>query len=221
MPSEVADGVRQQSALTCEVAGSFAGHEAVVGPLMFSADGKRLVSGGWDTTILVWDVQGLPRDRGTKPAPLSPKERAALWAELGSADAARAYRAVRTLIRAGEPAASFLADRLQPIPAADAQEITRLIADLDSERFTVRAKAEGELEKLAERAEPALRRALEGKPPSLEFRRRIERLLQRVQGRSPRRSSCASSGRLRFWNASALRGCNPCGGWPPARREHG
>jgi hypothetical protein len=41
------------------------------------------------------------------------------------------------------------------------------------------------------------------------------------RGRSLRRSSCASSGRLRFWKASALRGCNPCGGWPPARREHG
>jgi hypothetical protein len=166
-----------------------------VGPLAFSADGKRLVSGGWDTTILVWDVQGLPRPRRAKPAELSPKEREALWAALGGRDAAEAYRAVRTLTRAGEQAASFLADRLQPIPAADPRRITRLIDELGSGRFTARAKAEAELEKLEELAEPALRRALEGEPGSLELRRRVERLLQRLEG------PVASAGRLRLLRA--------------------
>jgi RNA polymerase sigma factor (sigma-70 family) len=187
--------VRVWDLLAAQQARCFAGHEAVVGPLAFSADGKRLVSGGWDTTILVWDVQGLPRPRRAKPAALSPKEREALWAELGGLDAARAYRAVRTLTRAGEQAASFLADRLQPVPAADAREITRLIADLGSGRFTVRAKAEAELEKLAELAEPALRRALGGEPRSLELRRRVERLLQRLQG------PIVSGGQLRLLRA--------------------
>src|SRR5262249_49244429 len=140
--------VRVWDLLAAAEVGCFVGHEAVVGPLAFSADGKRLVSGGWDTTILVWDVQVLPPPRWAKPAPPSPKEREALWAALGAPDASEAYRAVRTLSRAGEQAASFLAGRLQPTPAADADKIARLIGDLGSERFPVRAQAEAELEKL-------------------------------------------------------------------------
>jgi WD40 repeat protein len=176
-------------------AGCFEGHDAVVGPLAVSADGKRLVSGGWDTTILVWDVQGLPPPRRPKPAELSPKEREALWAALGGPDASEAYRAVRTLTRTGEQAASFLADRLQPTPAADAEKITRLIDDLGSGHFPVRAQAEMELKKLEELAEAALRRALAGKPRSLDLRRRVERLLQRLDG------PVASEERLRLLRA--------------------
>ncbi len=55
------------------------------------------------------------------------------------------------------------------------------MADLDSDRFETREQATGELEKLAELAEPELRRALRDNPP-LERRQRIERLLQEVAG---------------------------------------
>jgi RNA polymerase sigma factor (sigma-70 family) len=173
--------VRVWDLLAAAEMGRFVGHEAVVGPLAFSADGNRLVSGGWDTTMLVWDVQGLQRPARAKPAELSPKEREALWAALAGTDASEAYRAIRTLARAGEQAASFLADHLKPATAVDAEKITRLIEDLESERFPVRANAEAELTKLEDLAEPALRRALEGKPRSLELRRRIERLLERLE----------------------------------------
>src|SRR5262249_5271985 len=122
-------------------------HAAVGGPPACSADGRGLVWGGWDTTILVWAVQAPPGPGWANPAELSPKEREALWAALGAPDASEAYRAVRTLSRAGEQAASFLAGRLQPTPAADADKIARLIGDLGSERFPVRAQAEAELEK--------------------------------------------------------------------------
>jgi hypothetical protein len=54
------------------------------------------------------------------------------------------------------------------------------IADLDSDDFAVREKATTELERLAELAAPALRRALEGNPPA-EVRRRAEALLEKVQ----------------------------------------
>jgi RNA polymerase sigma factor (sigma-70 family) len=60
-----------------EEVGRFVGHEAVVGPLALSADGKTLFSGGWDTTILAWDLQGLPRPKRAKPVELSPQEREA------------------------------------------------------------------------------------------------------------------------------------------------
>ena len=50
--------------------------------------------------------------------------------------------------------------------------------DLDAESFGVREKAEQELEKLGDSAEPELRRTLAGRP-SAEVCRRIERLLER------------------------------------------
>jgi hypothetical protein len=53
----------------------------------------------------------------------------------------------------------------------------RLIADLDNDKFAVREKATVELERLGERVQPALRKALTNNP-SLETRRRIEQVLE-------------------------------------------
>ena len=59
-----------------------------------------------------------------------------------------------------------------------------MIADLDDERFAVREKATTELEKLGKEIEPALHKALQGKP-SLEVRRRIDRLLEKLESAAP------------------------------------
>jgi hypothetical protein len=59
-------------------------------------------------------------------------------------------------------------------------DLARLIADLDDERFPVREQASGELARLAESAKPALQQALAA-GPSPEARRRIERLLDRLE----------------------------------------
>ena len=61
--------------------------------------------------------------------------------------------------------------------AADSQHITRLIADLDNEKFEVREKASIELKKLGESAQPALRKALE-EHPKPEARKRVEQLTE-------------------------------------------
>jgi hypothetical protein len=62
----------------------------------------------------------------------------------------------------------------------DAQRVERLIADLGDRRFRVRAQATRELEALADRAAPALREALAGRPTP-EARRRLEALLRRLE----------------------------------------
>jgi hypothetical protein len=56
-----------------------------------------------------------------------------------------------------------------------------MIAALDSDQFSVREKAQRELEILGKMAEPALRRALAG-GASPEVRRRVEGLLEKLQG---------------------------------------
>jgi HEAT repeat protein len=55
-----------------------------------------------------------------------------------------------------------------------------LLAELDDERFKVRERATRALEKLAETAEPPLKKALAG-DPSPEARRRIEGVLDKLK----------------------------------------
>ena len=63
----------------------------------------------------------------------------------------------------------------------DAKRVERLIADLDDGRFQVREQATKELEALADRAAPALCKALAG-DPSPEARRRLSSLRDRLEG---------------------------------------
>ena len=81
-----------------------------------------------------------------------------------------------------EAALPLLKARLRPVPPPDRAVIGRLIARLDSDRFALRERATAELEKIVEEAEPLLRQALT-KRPSLELRRRIERLLAPLEAR--------------------------------------
>src|SRR5208283_5057345 len=68
----------------------------------------------------------------------------------------------------------------KPVPTIDPVRLQGLIADLESDDFTVRQKASEELEKLGDRAGPALRKALVGQP-ALETRQRLARLLEYLE----------------------------------------
>jgi RNA polymerase sigma factor (sigma-70 family) len=170
--------VRLWEVATGRVRARRTGHAGGVRSLAWSEDGRLLASGGFDTTILTWDLAG--------PATRTRRELAALWADLAGDDAARAYGAVRALAGAPGRAVPFLHGRLKPTPAADRARFERLLAELDSESFAVREKASAELEKQGAAVEPLLRRALAGKP-GLEVQRRLRKLLDRLDERSPER----------------------------------
>jgi RNA polymerase sigma factor (sigma-70 family) len=158
----------------------FRGHRGFVRTLAFSNDDRRLASGSDDTTILVWDATGTAR----ADARLSSDQLQSLWADLLGTDSGRAWRSSWQMALAPREALPFLAERLRPVAPLDAQlqqRVEQLLVDLDQEAFAVRQQAEGELEKLGASIEPALRKALEGKP-SLEVRRRIEKVLEKVAG---------------------------------------
>jgi RNA polymerase sigma factor (sigma-70 family) len=157
------------------------GHRARIGRLEFSADGRFLTSTSADTTALMWDVAAL---RAKLPLPrrqLSERECASCWADLAGGDPQRAYQAVWSLAAAPEQSLPFLEKALPPVPRTEPEQIKRLIKDLEEGNFEARKKAAAELEKLAELAEPALRRVLAEKP-NLEMRQRVERLLEPLEG---------------------------------------
>jgi len=147
--------------------------------LAFAGDGRTLVSGSMDTTILKWsaamngNAKTSPISKTSEVLPTSLMQE--LWTQLGEDDGPRAYQAVWDMIDSPQ-AVRFLEKRLRSIPAADENRILRLIGELDDGRFSIRQQAAQELEKLGELASPALRRTLE-KKPTAEVRRRAEVLL--------------------------------------------
>jgi WD40 repeat protein len=118
----------------------FEGNQGGVTCLAFNPDSTLLASGGNDTTIIVWDVAGLPVGE-------VPEDREVAWKRLGEPDPAAAAGAARRLQRAD--GWSFLADRLKPdghdLPSPD--RIKRLVADLGAPAFTTREAARKELTK--------------------------------------------------------------------------
>jgi WD40 repeat protein len=152
------------------------GHQGQITSLAWSADSRILISASNDTTSLVWDGTGLSSDPPASNK-LSPAELESLWSDLAGPTNSRSHRAVWMLANCPEQAVQFLRERVRPAPTIDPEFIARLLADLDSDQFSVRDKAGQELRRLRETVEPALRKVLANKP-SAEVRGRVERLLE-------------------------------------------
>jgi RNA polymerase sigma factor (sigma-70 family) len=156
----------------------FKGFGAAVTWLAFSPDDRKLISGLDDATFLVWDV-GL-REKAA-PAKLGADGVAKAWADLAGADAQGAFRARWTLVSSPDEAIAFLKGKLRRAQPADAQQLRGLLGELGNDKYAIRAKAQADLEDLGDLAEPALRKALE-EQPTLEVRRRVEQVLERLRG---------------------------------------
>ncbi len=165
--------------------------------LAFSPTGRLLVSGSTDTTALLWDVTGRMQNGKLPPATLSPKECQVLWDDLGGPDAVKGRRALWALVAGDGASVAFLKTRLHPVASStSAEAIAKLVGELNSPEYTVRAKATAQLVQLAELAEPAL---LESQKhhPSLELRRRVEQLLKAIVDLRTK----PTDDRLRAWRA--------------------
>jgi hypothetical protein len=151
--------------------------------LAFTSDGRILASGGSDSTILLWDLGAAPG--GKKVAEPTPAAMDELWSQLG-ADAAKADRALWSLVNSPKESMPLLKERLRAASPANAERVASLIAELDSAAFAARQKAGQALEDLGEAAEGAVRKALQGKV-TLEVRRRLEQVLEKCDRETVRR----------------------------------
>jgi RNA polymerase sigma factor (sigma-70 family) len=160
------------------------GHEGGVVSLLFAPDGKHLFSGGTDTTALTWDLTRLTQPEAARAAKLEPQALEALWTDLASHDATRAFDAVRKLSAVPDQAVPLIRQRVRPAMLADPKRLARLLADLQSDRFEARRQSESDLPGLGELAEPALRGALAEDPPP-DLRQRLERLRDKLSVPTP------------------------------------
>jgi WD40 repeat protein len=165
-------------ALTGQELARLSGHQGDVHTLLFTADGKGLFSGSSDTTALLWDVERLHRTSKPYASTLADGGADMMWHALAGADAERAHQAVARLAGAPDRALAVLRRHLRPVPAVDADNVVRLLEELDGD-LAVRQKAFRELDKLGDRIGDAFTQALAAQP-GLERRQRLERLQERV-----------------------------------------
>jgi hypothetical protein len=130
---------------------------------------------------LVWDLPSL-----FLALPAGVPDRPGLgewWADLGGADAGRAHRALWRLAGA-EGMEALLAGEMKPAARIDRAWLDRQIADLGSDDYAARQKAEKALAPLVEATQEVLRQAYR-RTQDLEQRLRLRRLLARLKSRSP------------------------------------
>jgi hypothetical protein len=157
--------------------GHFLGHHGSVQSLDVSSDGRVLVSGGDDTTALVWNA--------TRPTTRSPSVRqTSAQADtethckyLAGKDTEQAYASIWALSDTPKTTVALLAGQRTLFMPTDVTTIQRWIADLDSNDFAERQRAAEGLGMILDEAEPHLKKALNAHP-SAEVRRQVELLLQ-------------------------------------------
>jgi WD40 repeat protein len=147
---------------------------------IFSPDGTHLATGGRDHAILIWDAPTIQQPIEANVP--SATQRDTWWKALGG-DAKDAYKAIGEMLDAPEHVVVLLKERVPPERSADPDTVAKLVAQIDSETYGERVKAQAALEKMGEGAAHLIAQALERKV-SLELRRRLEVVLSKCDATS-------------------------------------
>jgi WD40 repeat protein len=171
--------VRLHEVATGGQVGAFSGHTGEVSSLVFSRDGRFLLTGSLDGTAVLWDVASSVNE---KPLAGMGKAQLQRWAEaLGDEDAKQGYGAVWGLARAGDQGVAFLARWFPMIDPVDPARLRRLLTKLGARNREPWKKANEELKRLGWAAEEALRELVDarGNPAAT---RRAQALLALLDG---------------------------------------
>ncbi len=175
--------IRLWDVVAGEVRQCFSSDQGSISALAFSANGDQLASTGANKTGLIWDVR-LPRRQTDRTWQVSRPDREALSARSGRRRCGPQFQSSAPLANAPQSALELLRERLRPVRSPEPKHIQRLIADLNSDNYGVREQAAIQLEKLGDGSETYLRQSLRQRP-TLELRRRVERLLGLFAADSP------------------------------------
>jgi RNA polymerase sigma factor (sigma-70 family) len=137
----------------------------------FGADGRTLLSCGGDAQAYLWSLR--PPSAGTAKPSLD-----SLWTALAD-EPPVAYGAIWQMSEA-KGVSNFLRAKIVPVKPVANERLKKLIDDLNDATFVARATAYKELADLGGVAAPAMRKVLASKP-SLEQRRRLEELVEKVE----------------------------------------
>ncbi len=155
----------------------FKGHAGPVVGVAFSSDNRSVFSASGDTTILAWDVTGHRKDGKIAPPALQGGDLDRMWQAFAAEDPVKAHASVWLAVAASKESAPALRDMLYYV---DPVKIDNLFRDLDSGNFRLRDNAMKQLTNYARWMEGRYEAALKD-PPSIEYRRRIEQLMQKLK----------------------------------------
>ena len=153
--------------------------------------GASYEHGDGEDKIILTDPPTVTEIRPEEPAG---KELDRLWGELASGDPGRADKGALAMVAMGDKAVEFLSSRLLP-DAETAGRAKGLIAELDDDRFAVRAKAHKALEEIGRPALPVLRAALDDEGLSAERRLRLTQLVAKLTKIQPDEAETRRLGR--------------------------
>jgi RNA polymerase sigma factor (sigma-70 family) len=163
--------VRLYETATWTVRAEFRTGQGQVSALAFTPAG-RLLTGGFDTTVLAWDVRP-PRAAATVTLDSA-------WNALAGRDAGKSLQSEGRFLAAAAQTVKLFAERIKPAEALEPRRIERLLADLGNDDFAVRESASKALRGLDEQAIPYLEATLK-RTKSLEVRLRVKRILEEKQ----------------------------------------
>lgn len=149
--------------------------------MVFSRDGRSLFAANSDTTILEWDVTAR---FGRKTEAPNRDRLNVLWRSLVETPD-KSYPAVWEMLDHPTQSLPFLKNKLTPVQPIEEKRVRQLLAQLDSDSFEEREKANRQLLALGEQFLPILRQTLNERPTP-ETKKRVEGILELLaRGPSP------------------------------------
>jgi WD40 repeat protein len=155
---------------------AYRGHVGPVTGVAFVKDGRSFYSASADTTILLRDVPGLANNGKLPELTLGFQELESAWDILATEETLRGHDTMWRCIASARQAVPHLTKYLL---AEDPERVKKLFRDLDSSHYPTRIAAQNELAKKGRWMEGRYDSAI-ANPPSLEYKRRVEVLKEKL-----------------------------------------
>ena len=157
------------------------GHLGAVHGVALAKDGRSFFSAGSDAAVFGWDVPGLANNGKLPQLTLGPQQLTEAWDVLATDDTAKGHHALWQCIASAKQAIPFMIEP-ERVYLLDPERVKKLFRDLDSIHFPTRLAAMKELEGKGRWMEGRYDAAMEN-PPSLEYKRRVEILKEKLSAK--------------------------------------